>query len=243
MRARKGLLAIAAAALLAGVGAQPAQAAQKRVLLVTEARGFVHDSIPAAQAFFAELGARSTRYDVVRLSGAAQLTPGRLRRADGVIFAQTTGDLSLPDRRALVRFVRRGGAFIGTHSASDTLHSWPGYARLLGGEFLRHGRIQEGRLRVVGRPHAITRGLPRSFELIEEFYELVDPVAESKRVLVRLDPDSVDDELRPDIPLVWARRYGRGRVFYNALGHLQETWANRLFRRVVNRGVRWALGP
>ena len=42
--------------------------------------------------------------------------------------------------------------------------------------------------------------------------------------------------------LVWARRYGEGRVFYSGLGHLKETWRNRIRRRLVTRVLVWALG-
>jgi type 1 glutamine amidotransferase len=230
------------ALLVAIAAAAPARASEERVLLVTEARAFVHDSIPEARAFFTGLGERSSRYDVVQLSGAAKLTSRRLRRADAVVFANTSGELPLPDRRALLRFVRRGGAFIGAHSASDTLHSWPGYTRLLGGEFVRHGAVEPGRLIVSGRRHAVTRGLPGSFDLTDEFYEFAAPVPARTRVLVRLDPESVPDEIGQTLPLVWARRYGRGRVFYNALGHRTETWRDRNFRRLLTRGVAWSLG-
>jgi len=166
---------ICAAVVAVGASA-PADAAQKRVLLVTEARGFVHDSIPDATAFFKSLGARSRRYDVVQLEGATQLTRRRLARANAVVFANTSGELALPSRRALLRFVRRGGGFIGTHSATDTLHSWPGYARLVGGEFGRHGAVESGRVNVSARPHVTTRGLPRSFQITDEFYEFTAPV-------------------------------------------------------------------
>jgi len=232
---------ICAAVVAVGASA-PADAAQKRVLLVTEARGFVHDSIPDATAFFKSLGARSRRYDVVQLEGATQLTRRRLARANAVVFANTSGELALPSRRALLRFVRRGGGFIGTHSATDTLHSWPGYARLVGGEFARHGTVESGRVNVSARPHVTTRGLPRSFQITDEFYEFTAPVPAHARVLARLDPESVPDELGSTLPLAWARRYGDGRVFYNALGHRKETWRDPNFRRLTSRGLAWALG-
>jgi uncharacterized protein len=218
-----------------------AQAAERRALLVTEGKGFVHPSIPTAAAFFMDLGERSRRIDVVYLRrGAAQLTPQRLRRADGVILANTSGELPVPDRSALRRFVRNGGALIGTHSASDTFHSWPAFETLLGGEFARHGALQEGRM-IVRRRDPITRGLPRSFRLTDEFYEFDSPVPAGTRVLVRLDPTSVPDEVGTELPLVWTRRYGRGRVFYDALGHPPETWQDPVNSRLLARGVAWAL--
>lgn len=231
---------------MAAAPATAAGARQKHVLLVSEARGFVHSSIPDAVAFFRALGRRSPRFDVAHLDGgAAQLTRARLRRADGVVFANTSGELPLPDRGALVRFVRSGGALVGTHSASDTLHSWPGWRRLLGARFRRHGTPAGGRLVVEDRRHPVTRGLPASFRLLEEFYEFTSSPRPRVHVLLRLDPASVDDELRPDVPLAWTRRFGRGRVFYDALGHFPETWSDPRHSRLASRGLRWALrlGP
>ena len=77
--------------------------------------------------------------------------------------------------------------------------------------------------------------------MTDEFYEFMAPVPPRTHVLVRLDPRSVPDEKGTDVPLVWARRYGAGRVFYNALGHLPESWDDRLQRRIVRRGLEWAL--
>src|SRR5215210_1197139 len=97
---KKVIATVMAAAILFGALAAGAQAREKRVLLVSEARGFVHGSIPDAVSFFSRLGGRRPRYDVVPVAGAAQLTRGRLRNADGVVFANTSGEVPLPDRGA-----------------------------------------------------------------------------------------------------------------------------------------------
>jgi type 1 glutamine amidotransferase len=237
----RGARAVFAGLLVIALSSSAAQAAERRALLVTEARGFVHPSIATATGFFIDLGERSRRIDVIHLQrGGEQLTPRRLRKAHGVIFANTSGELSVPDRPALRRFVRRGGALIGTHSASDMFHSWPAFETLLGGEFARHGALQEGRL-LVEKRNSITRGLPSSFRLTDDFYEFTSPLPPRTTVLVRLDPDSVPDEMGTDLPLVWTRRDGRGRVFYDALGHPPETWQDPVNSRLVARGVAWAL--
>jgi uncharacterized protein len=242
IRLRTVLAAVVITGLLFGGLVSTAEGRQRRVLVVSEARGFVHDSIPAAVGFFLELGRRSPRYDVVHLrGGAAKLTRARLRRADGLVFANTTGELPLPDRGALLRFVRSGGALVGTHSATDTFHSWPGWGRLLGAVFQRHGTPARGRVVVQDRRHSATRRLPASFRLREEFYEFTSSPRRGSRVLLRLDPASIDDELRPAVPLAWSRRSGRGRVFYNALGHFPATWSDARHRRLVADGLSWAL--
>src|SRR3954470_1378992 len=88
------------------------------VFVVSETAGFHHDSIPAEQAFLRSL--RGLR--VIVLDRIAQLTPARLRSASAVVFAQTSGEprFSATGRRALLRFVRDGGGFVGIHAAADT---------------------------------------------------------------------------------------------------------------------------
>src|SRR5882672_9405830 len=93
------------------------------VLVVSETAGFHHDSIPTQQRFLRSL--RGLR--VVVLQRVAQLTAARLRTARAVVFASTSGSprFSATGRRAFLRFVRDGGGFVGTHSASDTFSGWP----------------------------------------------------------------------------------------------------------------------
>jgi uncharacterized protein len=212
---RGGMLAavLAAAAL-----------AQPQVLVVTETRGFVHDSIPAAKAMVASLPYRTTF-----LNGARELTARRLRTADAVVFLNTSGELHLnaAGKRRLLAYVRNGGGFIGTHSAADTFHGWPAFQRMLGAEFLGHPPPGPGRVDVVDRAFTSTR----SFAITEEFYAFR---ARAKRHVIARIHDGA--------PLVWSRHYGRGRVFYDALGHFIATWSDAHQRALVADGLRWAIG-
>jgi len=66
-----------------------------------------------------------------------------------VVFLNTTGIIFTPgEQAAFERFVRRGGGFVGIHSASDTEYDWPWYGRLLGTYFRRHPAIQSATLNV-----------------------------------------------------------------------------------------------
>ncbi len=229
-------------ALIPGSDAAPAK--QRTVLVVSEARGFVHDSIPESVDFFGRLGRRDRRLRVVALRRARELTPARLGKAHAVVFASTTGELPLTRRskEALLRFVRGGGAFVGTHSATNTFDGWPPFQRMLGARFVRHPPAQTGRVVVEDRRHPATRGLPRSFRARDETYEFRTPPRPRVNVLARVDPDSIEGETTRDLPVVWTRRFGRGRVFYSALGHFGEAWAPGTRNgRIVAGGLRWAL--
>ena len=67
------------------------------------------------------------------------LTAEQLAKVDAVIFANTTGDLAIPDREGFIRWVEQGHALIGMHSCSDTFHGFPAFYGMLGGLFLTHG--------------------------------------------------------------------------------------------------------
>jgi uncharacterized protein len=214
------IAAVVAAAALAA----PAPAPQ--LLVVTETRGFVHDSIPAAKAMVASLGYR-TRF----LDGARQLTAARLRDAGAVVFLNTSGELHLDaaGRRRLLAYVRDGGAFVGAHAAADTFAGSPAFHRMLGADFLGHAPARLApptRLDVVDT--AFTR--VRSFSIGDEFYRFR---ARAKRHVVLREHGGG--------PLAWWRRYGRGRVFYDALGHFPQTWSDPHQRGLMADGIRWAL--
>jgi type 1 glutamine amidotransferase len=211
--------------MIAAVLAAAALAApQPQLLVVTETRGFVHDSIPAAKAMVGSLGYR-TRF----LGGARELTAARLRGAGAVVFLNTSGELRLDDagRRRLLAYVRDGGAFVGAHAAAATLEGSPAFHRMLGADFRGHAPAGPGRVDVVDRAFTAAR----SFAITDEFYTFR---ARAKRHVVA--------RVHGGGPLVWWRRYGRGRVFYDALGHFPATWSEPHQRQLMADGIRWAVG-
>jgi type 1 glutamine amidotransferase len=211
--------------MIAAVLAAAAMAApQPQLLVVTETRGFVHDSIPAAKAMVASLG-----YPTRFLGGARELTAARLRGAGAVVFLNTSGELHLDaaGRRRLLAYVRDGGAFVGAHAAADTFSGSPAFHRMLGADFLGHAPAGPGRVDVTD--HAFTA--TRSFAVTDEFYKFRGRA--KRHVVARVHGGG---------PLVWWRRYGRGRVFYDALGHFPATWSEPHQRRLMTDGIRWAVG-
>src|SRR5262245_32254033 len=90
-------------ALLCGTFAfvEPTIAAPKKVLVVTVTKGFRHSSIASAEKVLGELAQKSGAFTVdyvhTEEDMAKKMTPDVLKNYDGVIFANTTGDLPLPD--------------------------------------------------------------------------------------------------------------------------------------------------
>src|SRR5215475_9510003 len=122
-----------------------AQAAPKKLLVVTVTRGFHHSSIPTAEKVLGELAQKSGDFTVDYVHDDAEMaekmTPAALKNYDGVIFANTTGDLPLPDKQGFLDWIKSGKAFIGMHSATDTFRGHKGldpYIEMIGGEFTNH---------------------------------------------------------------------------------------------------------
>ena len=76
---------------------------------------------------------------------------------------------------------------------------------------------------------------------MEEIYTFQNFTAEKVRLLLYLDRHPNDGA--PGLyPLAWARQWGRGRVFYTALGHREDVWSAPWFRDHLKGGIEWALG-
>jgi uncharacterized protein len=220
----------------------PAPAAPVRALMLTATAGFRHDSIPTAISVVTALAARSGDFTVTATENLSDVTAARLATVDVLMFVLTSGELAFSEeqKRAIADFVSAGGGFIGVHSASDTLYEWPDYGRLVGAYFKEHPWTQFATVTVEDRTHPTTSSLGDRFSLTEEFYTFQQNPRLSVHVLLSLDPTSVG--AAGDFPLAWTQSIGRGRSYYNALGHLSETWNDVRFQTQIAAAIRWTAG-
>jgi type 1 glutamine amidotransferase len=207
--------------------------------MVTATAGFRHDSIPAARQALQTIAAQSGEISVVTTEDLSELSAARLASLDVLMFALTSGELALDatQKSAIVEFIDGGGGFIGVHSAADTLYEWPDYGRLIGAYFKEHPWTQEAVVSVEDRAHPASADLAPSIRLLEEFYIFRTDPRLSGHVLLALDPSSVG--AAGDFPLAWSQSIGRGRSYYNALGHFPQTWADVRFQTMLRNAIRW----
>jgi type 1 glutamine amidotransferase len=89
---------------------------------------------------------------------------------------------------------------------------------------------------------------PHQFTLRDEIYQIRDFARDGVHVLLRLDAAKLDlsrkGVRRTDngFPVIWARRYGKGRVLYNGLGHRGEVWDRPDIQKMWLQMVPWAMG-
>jgi type 1 glutamine amidotransferase len=262
--------------LAVGTLAAHAEKPARSILFFSKSSGFEHSVIsykngqPShAEKVLLELGKKENWAFTFSKDGS-KFSPDYLKGFDAVVF-YTTGDLttagtdgqppmSAAGKQALLDYVRDGGAFAGTHSASDTFHTnneskkgpdrylnhgekADDYVRMLGGEFIKHGAQQAARVQVVDPAFPGLEKIGPSFELMEEWYSLKD-FSPDLHVLLLMDTSTMKgpDYERPSYPGTWARNHGKGRVFYTSMGHREDVWTNPLFQDVLVGGLSWAMG-
>ena len=222
-----------------------------------------------AEKFLTELGAKHGWQFTFSKDGSL-FSPEYLKQFD-TLFFYTTGDLtsegtdknppmSAAGKQALLDYVNGGGGFVGTHSASDTFHTdnedkkgperyrnhgalADAYVRLIGGEFIKHGKQQVAKMRCMDTKFPGLEKYGEGFAFEEEWYSLKDFPSDIHVLLVQETEGMTDNEYkRPPYPATWARAAGKGRVFYTSMGHREDVWTNPIFQDVLTGGVKWALG-
>jgi type 1 glutamine amidotransferase len=221
-----------------------------KVLYLTQSAGFKHAVLPVSEQMLAEMGVKAKAFDTtVSQDAAAAITAENLKNYDAVVFF-TTGELPISDaqKAALLEFVRGGKGFVGIHSATDTFYKWPEYGQMIGGYFDNHPWHQDVQLKVDDARHPATAHLPPAFTLKDEIYQFRNWSRSDVHVLISLDVASVDltkptvKRTDKDFAVAWTREFGKGRVFYTALGHEPALWSDERFQRHLIGGILWAAG-
>jgi type 1 glutamine amidotransferase len=227
-----------------GVRAAPARS---RVLVYTKTTGFRHDSIPAGIAAIRRLG-RDHGFAVEQTEDERRFTDRTLARYDALIFLSTTGEpiARHAHRRAFQRYIRRGGGFLGVHAASDSFADWPWYVGLVGAPFRRHAPgTSPANVVVEDRRTPATRGLPRVWRRVDEWYAFRSNPRRRVHVLATLDERSYAPggaAMGADHPIAWSHRYDGGRAVYTAMGHTTESYREPRFVAHLLGAIEMAAG-
>jgi hypothetical protein len=120
-----------------------------------------------------EVKAAQSSFDTALKESLAKLSPENLKNFDAVIFANTTGNLPLPDKQGFIDWVHAGHAFVAMHSGSDTFHEFKPYIDMLGGEFAGHGAQVGVECLVQDATHPATKDLAESFCIEQEEIYLI----------------------------------------------------------------------
>jgi type 1 glutamine amidotransferase len=178
-----------------------------------------------------------------------------LKNFDCVLFF-TTGSkrnqqspLTDEELADLIDWVKAGGAFAGTHCATDTLYDTP-YGELVGAYFDLHPWHQKIKVTVEDAKHPAADGFATGAEITDEIYQFgATPYSREKlHIILSVDNSSIDTNKKDvhrkdkDFAIAWCHEYGKGKSFYTSLGHRKEVWKDERFQKHLLGGLKWATG-
>ena len=239
----------------------------KKLLAVADVQsGFHHDSISHALATVEQIGRKANAFVTMIRTDSQLITKGQIAgkgRYEGrgvnartldfydAIFMLPSGfgTMTEEQRKELLAYVRdEGKGLIVGHATGVAFTDWPEFAEMVGGymdsEFNANAKII---VEDPAFPGASAFG-GNTFMFNDQHPVLKAPYSRNKvHVVMRLDPDSLDATNRArrpdgDFPVVWAKQYGKGRVFNVGWGHPDTTWDNPQFQAMMLEGIKWAIG-
>jgi type 1 glutamine amidotransferase len=240
------------------VSGQSPEKPKRNLLFIGQAKGYQHEAISTAMVTLYNLGRSSGLWNTQLRTDCTAITKKPLKwearnldAYDAVVFF-TDGDLDMDasQKADLLSFIRDDGkGFIGIHSAAITFTGWPEYGEMLGGYFDGHPWGQFNAPLVVedaGFPGL--KNFPTAFTLFDEVYQIRNYSRNDVRVLMSLDADKLDltrkgvKRTDKDFAVIWAKNYGKGRVLYNGLGHVQAIWERPDFQKMWLETIQWSMG-
>lgn len=235
--------------IFSGVGSSGGKTHKSgKLLYLTLSKGYHHKMVEPSEPIVKAIGEKSGAFTVDVTKDVGAFTRDNLKNYSAVMF-YTTGELPFTDeeKSALVDFLKSGHGFVGVHSATDTLYKWEVYNQIVGGYFDGHPWHQLVTIDVVDPQSKLVNFLGKSFQITDEIYQIRDFQAATTHVLLRLDPASVDMN-KPEVhqrdygwPVCWTRSFGKGRVYYNSLGHEAAVWNDPRYQEMLLKGIKWVM--
>jgi len=239
----------------------------KKLLAIADVQsGFHHDSISHALATVEQIGRKANAFATMIRTDSQLVTKGQIVGKDryegrGVnartldfydaIFMLPSGfgTMSEQQKKELLAFVHdEGKGLIVGHATGVAFTNWPEFGEMVGGymdsEFNANAKVI---VEDPSFPGAMAFG-GTTFMFNDQHPVFKAPYSRDKvHVIMRLDPDSLDAANRArrpdgDFAVVWAKEYGKGRVFNVGWGHPDATWDDPHFQQMMVEGIKWAMG-
>ncbi|MGN6367781.1 MAG: ThuA domain-containing protein [Phycisphaerae bacterium] len=205
-----------------------------------------HEPAKVAEIFRGMLAAEGFAVEVSDTLDAFR-DEGKLRGLDLIVPIWTMGEILKEQLLPVVGAVREAGVGIaGCHGGMcDAFRKSTEWQFMTGGQWVAHPGNDGVRYKVSIKKEkgGLLEGIG-DFELTsEQYYMHVDPavrvLATTRFPTAGVDgPHVANGEV--EMPQVWTKYYGRGRVFYSALGHQAKVFDVAEAREMMRRGFLWA---
>ncbi|MFI6513121.1 ThuA domain-containing protein [Streptosporangium sp. NPDC050855] len=219
----------------AGTGPGTRTGAGTRTALVVRGGWEGHAPVEATELFIPELTAAGFS---VTVTGDLEVYADRslLAGTDLIVQCWTDGVLTPEQEAGLVAAVEDGTGFAGWHGGVVAAFGGRDYLRMVGGLFLHHPDdflTYDVSIDPAHSGHPIVAGLGDFTVETEQYWMLADARNEVLATTVFVSPPT-------PMPVVWTRRWGRGKVFFSAIGHRLDDLRHPTVYELTRRGLVWA---
>jgi type 1 glutamine amidotransferase len=164
-----------------------------------------------------------------------------MKKIDLIIQIWTMGNIDGKEEKGLLDAIRRGVGIAGWHGGiGDSFRNNVDFQFMVGGQWVAHpGGIIPYQVNITDKTDPVTKGLNDFVIVSEQYYLHVDP---NIKVLATtsFNADHAYWINGSVIPVVWKKTYGKGRVFYNSLGHVAKDFEVPEALEIMKRGICWA---
>ncbi|GAB1855383.1 hypothetical protein MHTCC0001_02170 [Flavobacteriaceae bacterium MHTCC 0001] len=174
------------------------------------------------------------------------LTYGNFKKFDVVVsnwnqWPQNDKPWLKSTKQGLMRFIDEGGGLVLFHASSASFYDWDEFHKLIGatwGAKTRHGKITDHEVIIENNRHPITKGL-ENFWIKDELWVEME-LQENVNILAS-SHSKVENKGRNMMePVLFWDVKGKGRCFYNVLGHDVFAMNNEYWKKIMLRGTEWA---
>jgi type 1 glutamine amidotransferase len=241
----------------------------RRILVFSLSWGYKHESIPWGRTMFRIMAEKTGAFEPVFSDDPAMFEPESLHRFDAVLFNNTNNEIFLPEdydslsvagqneadrydallKKSFAEYLAGGGGLAVIHAGVASFREWPEFGEIIGARFDNHPWIT-ATLKKEDPAHLLVRAFPEDrFEVTDEIYQMKDPWSRERcRVLLSVDTSRTDmtvpgiHRTDGDFAISWIKTYGKGRVFYCALGHQKHIFWDRAVLMHLLDGIQFATG-
>ena len=206
--------------------------------------------------FLRDLLSGSGRFEITLTEDASATLEGDISGYE-LLFLDYNGPAwSAAAQSNFLRRVEAGAGVVIYHAANNAFTGWVEYEKMVGllwREGTGHGKFHVFDVAIQDREHPITRGV-ENFSTHDELYHRLVPLHGTPvHVLATAYSAPGQDGTGNHEPVLMTSRYGQGRVFHTALGHLWKgdpngeyrgaslvALENPGFQTTLLRGAEWA---
>jgi uncharacterized protein len=169
------------------------------------------------------------------------LDEATMQRADLIVPIWTMGTITEKQEKGLLAAVEAGAGLAGWHGCmADSFRQNTEYQFMVGGQWVAHpGGIIDYTVNIKPSADPIVAGLSDFQMHSEQYYMHADPLIEvlATTTFTGERVSWIDGCV---MPVVWKKRWGRGRVFYSSLGHVNSDFEVPEALTIMQRGMLWA---